>query len=341
MAGLDEIFARLANDPSFADAIRTDPTRALGGYRLGALELRRLEQALGVAATPPAPLFQPSAAAGGRPTPRFALLAGSVAAVGAVAGFGFGAGGAFGGGSSGEGGLPLAADAAVYYSCSDEVASGVAIGELHRGDTVWVIGRSSGEWLVIRDPRQLTSPAWMPRASLDEVGATADLPEVTCERAANAAATPPSDTTTAPDQTTTLPDTTAPGTTVAVTNAPVTVPLTAPDTTGPTIAITPDRDYLYSGLDDCPDQTLDLTVTANDPSGPATVTSVTWARTGASGTAQALGANRYRIPEQAGSPPAPGVITITVIATDALGNVTTTSTTVDYLAADFSVCIPG
>lgn len=340
MAGLDEVFSRLANDPSFADAIRTDPTRALGGYRLDALELRRLEQALGVAAAPPAPLFQTAAAAGVRHAPRFALLAASVAAVGAVAGFGLGAGGAFGGGSTGEGGLPLAADAAVYYSCSDEVATGAVMGELHRGDTVWVIGQSSGEWLVIRDPRQLTSPAWMPRASLDEVGATADLPEMTCERAANAAATPPSDTTTAPGQTT-LPDTTMPGTTVSVTSAPATVPPTTPDTTGPTIAVTPDRDYLYSGLDDCPDQTLDLTVTATDPSGQATITSVTWARTGASGTAQALGANRYRIPEQASSPPAPGVITLTVTAADALGNVTTTSTTVDYLAADFSVCIPG
>ena len=60
MSGLEDVFTRLANDPSFADAIRTDPTGALSGYKLTAPELRRVDQALGTAASPPAPLFQPT-----------------------------------------------------------------------------------------------------------------------------------------------------------------------------------------------------------------------------------------------------------------------------------------
>jgi|JI10StandDraft_1071094.scaffolds.fasta_scaffold57548_3 hypothetical protein len=64
MAGLDAVFARLANDPTFADAIRTDPAVALRGYPLESTELARLERALGLAAAPPAPLFQPRSSAG-------------------------------------------------------------------------------------------------------------------------------------------------------------------------------------------------------------------------------------------------------------------------------------
>ncbi|MGB8862044.1 MAG: hypothetical protein WCC60_22500 [Ilumatobacteraceae bacterium] len=57
MQGLDDVFARLANDPTFADAIRNDPARALRPYHLDDAELGRLEHALGIAPQPPAPLF--------------------------------------------------------------------------------------------------------------------------------------------------------------------------------------------------------------------------------------------------------------------------------------------
>ena len=59
MAGLDEVLARVTNDPAFADAIRLDALRALRDYRLAPSELARLERALGLVAAPPAPLFRP------------------------------------------------------------------------------------------------------------------------------------------------------------------------------------------------------------------------------------------------------------------------------------------
>lgn len=57
MAGLDIVMARLANDATFADALRTDPSTALRGYHLEASELLRLEQALGAEAGDWRPLF--------------------------------------------------------------------------------------------------------------------------------------------------------------------------------------------------------------------------------------------------------------------------------------------
>lgn len=57
MAGLAEVLARIADDPAFADAVRTDPTTALRGYRLDPSELVRLERVLGTNPSPPAPLF--------------------------------------------------------------------------------------------------------------------------------------------------------------------------------------------------------------------------------------------------------------------------------------------
>lgn len=47
MPGLDAVFARLANDASFADSVRSDPTRALLGYTLSPADLRRVAAALG------------------------------------------------------------------------------------------------------------------------------------------------------------------------------------------------------------------------------------------------------------------------------------------------------
>lgn len=57
MAGLDIVMARVANDATFADALRTDPATALRGYQLDASELARLEQALGTATGGGWPLF--------------------------------------------------------------------------------------------------------------------------------------------------------------------------------------------------------------------------------------------------------------------------------------------
>ncbi len=46
MASLDLVFARLANEPGFADRLRNDPATALRGLDLSLDDLRRLEQFL-------------------------------------------------------------------------------------------------------------------------------------------------------------------------------------------------------------------------------------------------------------------------------------------------------
>lgn len=47
MPGLDAVFRRLADDASFADAVRRDPERALRDYDLTADERRRIDRATG------------------------------------------------------------------------------------------------------------------------------------------------------------------------------------------------------------------------------------------------------------------------------------------------------
>lgn len=61
MAGLVEVFARLADDVAFADQLRTNPARALRGYDLTADELARLSRALESNAPMVPSLFEPPA----------------------------------------------------------------------------------------------------------------------------------------------------------------------------------------------------------------------------------------------------------------------------------------
>ena len=83
MAGLDDALARIANDPAWADAVRTNPTDALRGFDLGPDELARLEHALGTHPGPPAAIFQaPPAVA--TPAAAVAVVSGCVPAVGVV-----------------------------------------------------------------------------------------------------------------------------------------------------------------------------------------------------------------------------------------------------------------
>ena len=119
MAGLDDALARIANDPAWADAVRTNPTDALRGFDLGPDELARLEHALGTHPGPPAAIFQapptasapPAAppavatpAAVGGPTPvaggigagKFPLVLAGLALAGGAVGVGVGASGALG-----------------------------------------------------------------------------------------------------------------------------------------------------------------------------------------------------------------------------------------------------
>ena len=46
MGRIDEVFERLRHDTSFADAVRTDPVGALGGYELDGDDLSRIVRLL-------------------------------------------------------------------------------------------------------------------------------------------------------------------------------------------------------------------------------------------------------------------------------------------------------
>jgi len=345
MAGLDDVMARIANDPSFADAVRSDPTNALRGYGLTPAEIGRLEQALGTAATPPAPLFARGAGAGagaaagaGAGAGKLALVATSLAVLGGGIGFGLGAGGALGGGGGGS--ATLRPDAAPFFDCSTDGAAGAVLGDLHRGDTVWVIGRTGEQWLVIRNPQDLTTPAWMQGGNLEYSADVSGLPTLTCDQATEEAATPPDST--LPGETTTT-SSTVPGettttaaattTTAAATTTTSPAPTTtAADVTGPSVGVATNSTFVYSeGGVACAGylQTLTVSVTASDPSG-ATVQNVTWSAGSLGGTATPLGGNQFAIGPVYSNHSGTITMTITAQAADGRGNPGSGQTTVQF-----------
>ena len=342
MAGLDEVMARVANDPAFADAVRTDPTNTLRGYQLDPSELARLERALGATPTSAPTLFATGATGGG--VAKLALVAAGLGVLGGGAGLALGAAGAFGGGAGGSGGsgAPSAAlrpDAAPFFDCSSDSAAGATLGDLHRGDTVWVIGQTGDGWLVIRNPHDLTTPAWMRGGDLALGGDTGGLPQLTCDQAIEEAAAPlppitgqPADTSTSstlPGTTTTGPSTTVPVTTAPGTTAPVT---TAPDLTGPAVSVASGSPFVYSeGGAACAGylQQITVTVNASDPNG-ATVQGVTWSAGSLNGTATPLGGNQFRIGPVYSTHSGTITMTITAQAADGRGNAGSGQTTVQF-----------
>lgn len=345
MADIDAVFARLTNDSGFADALRTDPATALREYRLSADDLTRLEQALS-----PSHHITQVAATGWRANKILAITAGVAAATAAI---GVGVGWA----TANDGGATrLRYDRVDVRDCSTSTAPGDVSGSLHRGDHVYVIGKSGPTWLVVRHPADPGRAGWVAANDLIPDGDTSALPELTCSQAEAVAeqqptvtTTPESTTSTTTDSTTTtapidttLPATTVPATAPPVLTTPPTVPpttpiTTPPDTTPPTVAIVPDRTYLYSEatLLPCRDEdSLDLTVTLTDDRGAATVVSGTWRVSGGSnqsGALVSLGGGRYRVPttysNHFGSLP----LEIRVVARDAAGNETTQTATVQFL----------
>lgn len=390
MAGLDDALARIANDPAWADAVRTNPTDALRGFDLGPDELARLEHALGTHPGPPAAIFQappavptpaaappavatPAAAplaasapvAVGGPTPvaagfgagKFPLVLAGLALAGGAVGVGVGASGALGSAT----GATLRADAATVYGCSDDTTRGPAVATLHRGDRVWVIGRSGTSWLVIRHPDQLTAPAWISAASLVNSGDPTKLPELTCSTALTLAAIVPTAGTTPAATATGVPTATSTGTAVPTSTSPTTSSSSTsksstsslsstsstsssssssssttttppPDTTGPTLTLTTDSGFLYSeGGVTCTayKQQVTAAVTASDPSG-VTIDTVTWKAGTLSGSATKVATGSYRIGPVYSNHSGTIPMTITVTAHDGKGNTSTKSTTVDF-----------
>ena len=279
---------------------------------------------------------------------------------GGAVGVGVGASGALGSAT----GATLRADAATVYGCSDDTNRGPAVATLHRGDRVWVIGRSGTSWLVIRHPDQLTAPAWISAASLVNSGDPTKLPELTCSTALTLAAIVPTAATTPAATATGVPTATSTGT--AVPTAPTsTSPTTSssstsksstsslsstsptsssssssssttstppPDTTGPTLTLTTDSGFLYSeGGVTCTayQQQVTAAVTASDPSG-ATIDAVTWKAGTLSGSATKVATGSYRIGPVYSNHSGTIPMTITVTAHDGKGNTSTKSTTVEF-----------
>ena len=384
MAGLDDALARIANDPAWADAVRIQPQEALRGYDLDPQELGRLEHALGINPGPPAAIFQ-APIAGASPAPfaaapaagspaassgvtmaataigvgRFPLVVAGLAVASAAIGVGVGSSGALGSPT----GPALRADSATVYGCSDDTTRGPAVATLHRGDRVWVIGRSGSSWLVIRHPERLTTPAWISTASVVNSADPATLPELTCSTASAVAAVGPTAIPTGATSTTSptaVPtetpanSATSPATTTVTTTATTRSSTTTtrppgsssstsstsssssstppPDTTGPSLTLTSDSSSLYSdGGAACAAyrQQVTAAVTATDPSG-ATVDGVTWKAGTLTGSATKVSPGSYRIGPIYSSHSGTIPMTITVTAHDGKGNSSTRSTTVDF-----------
>ena len=90
---------------------------------------------------------------------RVALVAASLAA---------GALGWFAAQQLGSDETPATARAAIdFFDCAvtSDATIALAIGQVHAGDTVWLIGTTDDRWAVIRNPDQPDRPAWLPLAA--------------------------------------------------------------------------------------------------------------------------------------------------------------------------------
>ncbi len=335
--GLADVFARLTADPHFADEIRRQPADALRGYQLSSDDLRRISAAVDV---------QPLRWA------RFGRGAGALLGVaGLVAGLtGVALRGPQPSAAVGSVIPLLPADTATYRDCSDDERAGTPLGRFERGDRVLVIGRSGRQWLVVRSPLDPGIPVWVRASDLRPDAAVDRLPDLSCTEADDQATVtlPPlpettvTTTTTVAVTTTTTTTAAAPAPTTTTTKPKPTTTTTKPkptDTEGPKVGIDVARDYFFDGTASCPSQTLPFTVQASDPSGGIRLR-VRYRRAGVSRTAVHVGGNNYLIPQQNTSPSSEQIVTIRVIASDALGNTSDVTTTVRYLPVEVPPCMP-
>lgn len=257
------------------------------------------------------------------------------------------------------------ADAAVasYYDCPD----GDALGELTRGDRVFITGRdASGEWAEIRSPVSSNSRVWIRARQVLPDGDTSDLPVLGCLEPVDAIVSAVEETTT----TTEAVDTTAttgtteppPDTTTATTEAPsttqttgTTAPPPPPDTTPPAISnafVSPgqiwEEDGGVFGISCPPGYPREATVSANvtDNVGVTTV-SASWSdplgshSTGMGQSGSTFTTNFGGYPADTWDPdhldPYTHAVTITIVARDAAGN--ESQTTVSVTVTEAGECI--
>lgn len=174
----------------------------------------------------------------------------------------------------------LGRDAVTVYACPGEGA----VGTLHRGDRILVIGRNE-QWLAVRNVRGAGEQVFI---AAEAVVADDDLdwlPQVDCADAGTLAVTPttPAPTTAVVD--TTMPDTTVPDTTLTP-GAPTTTIATTTTLAPPTVVSvldSPDPIWeSYTGSD-CGDGIATVTASISAPAGVASVV-LSWTSTEGNGS---------------------------------------------------------
>ena len=181
-------------------------------------------------------------------------------------------------------------DAVPYSSCPDEAP----LDDLHRGDRVYLTGRSAnGRWVEVRAPFDTDQRVWVETewivadASVDElpVTACAAAPDSTTDPRDDASTStsdappstvPASDPADVPVSTSVPPTPTTPPSTSPTTAATTTTSTTTPDTTGPAIdllAAEPTDIWEDANYGGCPTQphVAGVSVMVADPSGVAAV----------------------------------------------------------------------
>jgi len=236
--------------------------------------------------------------------------------------------------TGGSGTSATTRDPVTYYLCPGEEPAGT----FHRGDRVLATGQDdTGEWIEVRSPIDLSARVWVAESVLVPDGDLKGLDEKDCELPAvdegdTETAAPgetPADPGAAPADPGAAPGaapgssggggTSGGGTTGGGGGG---APAPPPDTTGPSITnVTVSRPTIYTltaGGGACgSDSTSLVNATITDPSGIASQIA-RWTYPGASGT--------RNLPNGAVTVPyntAPGLIFITVEATDGAGNKTT------------------
>ncbi len=237
-------------------------------------------------------------------------------------------------------------DAVPIAGCPD----GHPIGMLHRGDRVLVTARDgSGDWLEVRDPRDLDERVWVAASVIEPDGELDGLPEHDCpDPEAILGATTSTSSTTGPGAITTTSSTTAPpATSTPTTSAPTTGPPTTgttepPDTTAPSITqLTKNRNQIYEDTGVCDPQphTVVVGATVTDAGGVASAV-LRYSFPGTSGTVNGeVGTTKTGNHYEGTIGPFGDVLpidavetmTVTMRATDDAGNVATKSLTVQFI----------
>lgn len=332
MAGLSDVMSKLASDPAFADAVRSNPTDALRGFDLSADDLVRIERVV-AESRPPAPARLPSV------RPR--VLAGGVAAAAAI---GLGVG--FLTAPPSQAGAVIV-DRASYFSCSDASTTGSVLGEFTRGDKVLVVG-SSGPFAALRAPSG-AGMVWIRADQIVPSGALDALPSVSCafpiapsSRTPTASALP---TPTAPPSTSTAPSpvpaTSSAPASASTTTASTTKPTTSTTTLLPlTVQVDTDLGLFYSeGGSSCGSypQYLSVFVRLSTASSVGSIT-VRWSGAGKTGTATKVAPDKWSIGPIYSNHSGTVALTVTVTVVDKAGRTITKTKTVNF-AQIAEVCI--